>query len=250
MKPAPFFASLLLFVTACQKSPALVEEPRAEININFTAKAGADDLNFNRQLQNRYGELFTVTAFKYYLHGIKFSGERGFQNLEINDGHVLIDHEQPAATILTGILPHGVYNKIELIVGVDSSRNYSGAQTGALDPLHGMFWTWSSGYIMAKLEGNSPVAATINNAYEYHIGGFSGNNNVLQKISLNLPTPLTINSDGASYRLSLNADVMKWFEGANVLKIADDPVIIMPGSKAVAISANYAQMFSAHIMPD
>jgi hypothetical protein len=47
---------------------------------------------------------------------------------------------------------------IRFLLGVDSARNVSGIQTGALDPARGMFWTWNSGYVMAKIEGSSPSA--------------------------------------------------------------------------------------------
>ncbi len=74
------------------------------------------------------------------------------------------------------------------LLGVDSLHNVSGAQTDALDPAKDMFWTWNTGYVMAKLEGNSPSSALVNNKYEFHVGGFSGKYNVLKKI-LNLLFP-------------------------------------------------------------
>jgi hypothetical protein len=34
---------------------------------------------------------------------------------------------------------------IKFLLGVDSLKNVSGIQTGALDPAKGMFWTWNTG---------------------------------------------------------------------------------------------------------
>ena len=53
-------------------------------------------------------------------------------------------------------MPAGNYNSLSFLLGVDSMHNVSGAQTGALDPANDMFWTWNSGYVMAKMEGASP----------------------------------------------------------------------------------------------
>ncbi|WP_316930094.1 MbnP family protein, partial [Hymenobacter sp. IS2118] len=39
-------------------------------------------------------------------------------------------------------IPVGDYQSVSFTVGVDSARNVAGAQTGALDPNNGMFWTW------------------------------------------------------------------------------------------------------------
>jgi len=50
-----------------------------------------------------------------------------------------------------------------------------------------MFWTWNSGYIMAKLEGTSPVSSQPNNKFEYHIGGFREPVNVVSKVRVAFP---------------------------------------------------------------
>lgn len=75
------------------------------------------------------------------------------------------------------------YDSITFLIGVDSLHNVSGAQTGALDPVNDMFWTWNSGYVMAKLEGNSSSSPQMNQKFEYHIGGYSGKHNVVKKLS-------------------------------------------------------------------
>ena len=43
-------------------------------------------------------------------------------------------------------------------LGVDSLRNVTGVQTGALDPAMDMYWTWNTGYVMAKLEAAAQQA--------------------------------------------------------------------------------------------
>lgn len=94
---------------------------------------------------------------------------------ELNSYH-LINEEGTASKSFSFFVMPTQYNSLSFLIGVDSLKNVSGAQTGGLDPLNGMFWTWNTGYIMFKMEGNSPSSSVVNNKIEYHIGGFSGAN--------------------------------------------------------------------------
>ena len=62
----------------------------------------------------------------------------------------------------------------DLYLGVDSVLNYNGVHEGALDPINGMYWTWQTGYINCKLEGNI-ICDSSRKSFEYHIGGYSTN---------------------------------------------------------------------------
>ncbi|MNY06961.1 hypothetical protein D3C86_1397440 [compost metagenome] len=77
---------------------------------------------------------------------------------------------------LSGV-PHGEYTEVSYVLGVDSLRNVSGAQSGDLSPALGMFWSWNSGYIMLKAEGLSPNSDS--GSFAYHLGGFSGKDNIV-----------------------------------------------------------------------
>ena len=59
-------------------------------------------------------------------------------------------------------------------LGVDSLTNSNGAMGGDLDPTKGMYWTWQTGYIHFKLEGNI-ICDSSRKSFEYHIGGYSSN---------------------------------------------------------------------------
>ncbi|NJL13328.1 MAG: hypothetical protein HC913_10220 [Microscillaceae bacterium] len=56
-------------------------------------------------------------------------------------------------------------------IGVDSLHNHGGSQTGALDPLNGMFWTWTQGYIFVRIEGYYAHPKGAKGGFVYHIGG-------------------------------------------------------------------------------
>ena len=140
-------------------------------------------------------------------------------------------------------IPAGVYRGVRMLVGVDSTRNVSGVQSGALDPANGMFWTWNSGYIFAKLEAKSPVSTAPLQNVTYHIGGFKAAQSSLQWVVLNFPSSITLSDTGKAH-VELSADLDKWFNASNAIKIANEPFCMDPGSLAQRISTNYAHMFT------
>ncbi len=140
------------------------------------------------------------------------------------------------------------FKSLSFTIGVDSLYNVSGVQTGDLDPVKGMFWTWNSGYIMAKLEGTSPVSSQPNNNFEFHIGGYKAGQNTVQKIILDLPENL-LPANASTGVITIAADANKWFSAVHELRIATQPVCTQPGKLSVAFSENYAQMFSI-VMPN
>jgi len=107
-----------------------------------------------------------------------------------------------------------------------------------------MFWTWNSGYIMAKLEGSSPVSNQPDSRFEYHIGGFKNHENEVKKILLAFPGSETLDiSSGKSSTVKITADANAWFDAVNPISIATNPVCSTPGSLAKLIAENYYHMF-------
>lgn len=108
-----------------------------------------------------------------------------------------------------------------------------------------MFWTWNSGYIMAKLEGNSPLSNEADNRIQYHIGGFKQADNVLKKVVLPFPCNTALEFLANSYAtITITANVNAWFNNPNDLYIAQVPVCMTPGDLSKKIASNYSKMFS------
>ncbi|MEP6628244.1 MAG: MbnP family protein [Ginsengibacter sp.] len=191
---------------------------------------------------NSFGENYTINKFRYYISNISFKGaEKNFG--EKNSFH-LIDESVLESQSFSFSVPEGSYSSLNFLLGVDSLHNVSGAQTGELDPAKDMFWTWNSGYVMAKLEGNSPSSSLVNHKYEFHIGGYSGKYNVLKNIELHFPENKTIKvTAGQEIEIQIVADVDTWWQNTNDIKIAERANIMTPGKFALAISENYANMF-------
>jgi hypothetical protein len=186
----------------------------------------------------------TFTKFKYYISNIKLVKADGFSFSE-NESYHLIDEETAASKMISiSNVPFGSYSGISFMIGVDSTRNVSGSQTGALDPALGMFWTWNSGYIMAKLEGNSNQSGASTKTILYHVGGFKGINSVLKTISPSFNGATANVSSTVSPEVHIKCDVMEWFKNPNTINLTTLHTIHMPGANAKLIADNYADMFS------
>ena len=61
----------------------------------------------------------------------------------------------------------------EVYFGVDAKMSDNPDFRGALDPIHGMYWTWQSGFIHLKMEATISRQGSAKQKLEYHIGGFS-----------------------------------------------------------------------------
>jgi hypothetical protein len=197
------------------------------------------DVNYT----NPFGEKYTINKFRYYISKISFIQDSKIFGM--NSSIYLIDEGKVDSKSISLKVPAGNYSSLNFQIGVDSIYNVSGAQTGSLDPTKDMFWTWNTGYVMAKLEGISPASKVVNGKYEFHIGGFSGKNNVLKTVNLPFPqNKPVLFAAGKTTEIIITADVDAWFQNPHDMKIADKPAINSPGKFAVAMSENYADMFT------
>ncbi len=232
------FFTLIAFA-ACKKDDP---EKSFPVNISFHNKVGAADLTLNSTYTDPFGESITITNFKYYITNISFITTNGAE-IKIPDTYYLVDEKSPSSKTISLTAGSNEFKGMRFLIGVDSTRNVSGVQTGSLDPANGMFWTWNTGYIQAKLEGTSPVSTEPFSEVAYHIGGFRTGENTIREINLNFPNPLILNTT-ASSEIIIHADAMKWFNAAHEIKIAGQAACHSPGNLAVSIADNYARMFS------
>lgn len=210
--------------------------------MRFTNTAGTQLLQLNTgSYTTVHGDQVTISKFNYYISNVRFNNANGSVYAESNSYHLVQQSDPASSSFNLANIPAGTYNSISFMIGVDSLHNVSGAQSGALDPTNGMFWDWNTGYIMAKMEGTSPQSAGTNNAFVYHIGGFSGANNSVHTVTLNLSTPLTITRNNQSV-VNLHADALSWF-GPNTIDLSTLYFIMNVSADSKKISDNYANMF-------
>lgn len=142
----------------------------AKVTINFSNEVDGQALVVGTgQYQNAAGNLYKADLLKYYITNITFIKA---DSTEYNIGNYsLIDASNTASsTIDASTLPQGTYTKMRFLLGVDSLRNHSGAQDGALDPANGMIWTWSTGYIFYKHEGTYIDNSQTEQGLMFHYG--------------------------------------------------------------------------------
>lgn len=123
-------------------------------------------------IQSITGDTLNLDLFSYYLSNIKLRKSDGTWWSQENS-YYLIQSTNDGDLTLSNV-PVGDYTAIQYTLGVDSTRNVSGAQTGALSPSLGMFWSWNTGYIFIKAEGTSPNIDAANQSFAFHLAGFSG----------------------------------------------------------------------------
>ncbi len=233
--------TIVILLFSCQKD--LSDQTGAStLKLSFRILNNGEPLSTTEQYVNNSGETYRVDVFKFYVSNITLRNSAQEITRE-KDSYHLVDFANAESRELNIEVQNGSYPQLEFTIGVDSARNVSGAQTGALDPMLGMFWTWNSGYIFAKLEGQSPQSTALRQSFTYHIGGFKKGENAQRTIVLNMPADKPIQI-GKTNLVIIDVDLAKWFDGAQTLSIAKDPSIMTPGGISLKIADNYATMFS------
>ncbi len=246
------FALSSLFLSGCKKEEEIVVEPpissggSGSMTIDLKAMFGDSvlELNTGEQYTTANGDQVDVSMFKFYISNIvltKASGETWAQS----ESYYLCNAADLSTMRFTiPNVPTGEYNQISFMIGVDSLRNVSGTQAGALDPANNMFWTWSSGYIFMKFEGNSPQSTSGGNNVTYHIGGYAGANRGQRMVSLPLTTTTALVTESTTPQIFLEADAGELFESPNTVNIATLSFAMSVNANSKMIADNYANMFS------
>jgi len=239
----PIFLAIAFTNSSYQKK-ITAKEKTGTLKITFINTVKGNPLQLNEaSYTNPFAEQYTVSKFKYYVSNIAVAFPDGI--LTEKESYHLIDESKPESLSFSFYASVNTYHSLLFMLGVDSIKNVSGAQTGALDPLNDMFWTWNTGYVMAKMEGNSPQSTIVNSKVEFHIGGFSGADNVLKKLKLNFPAGQALEiRESKTSEIVIEADLDKWWQDPNDLKIANNALCTTPGSLAKKIADNYSKMFS------
>jgi len=180
------------------------------------------------------GDTVTVSTFRCYLTQVVLEFADGTHYTEPDSYHLLDAEKEESWLIVLANVPDKRIRSLSLSIGVDSAASVSGALGGDLDPILGMYWAWNSGYINAKIEGNSPRCQSAKHAFEFHIGGFMPPFQTLRRISLPVDTGV---ASGAT--LSLEADIATWFVGTD---LATTSSVLVPGKAAAVMADAYKRM--------
>jgi hypothetical protein len=247
-----FLAALLaVTVIACKKDP---DEPAptptpaptsGSLKLKFEAMVGDSDLVFNTEYyKNANLDSFTVSIFRYYISNVILTKSDN-STYVVPNSYFKVDHNTTGKNVVTmSTIPFASYKSVQFIIGVDSTRNVSGAQSGDL-AVSDMFWSWSTGYIFGKFEGTSPKSIATGNSLTYHIGGFKVPNSGIRTVNLSFGSSTANVSASITPEVHITSDLAKWFNGAGgMINFATLNTIMSPGANSVKIADNYQAMFT------
>lgn len=211
-------------------------------------------MQLNKKYKNPFGETFEISRFRFYAGKFApiYSTAENQTNKKIihpkptssneNPNYRLIDFSDSASTFFFLGAPEGICTGIRFQLGIDSADQNNGAQTGALDPVNGMFWTWNSGYVAFKLEGFSPESNQPAHLIAYHIGGYRSPDDTHWEIKLN-------GSDSTGFavfntiEIEIAVELDYFFDGMMPIHIKDISTCTTPGELAHKLSENFAAAF-------
>ena len=237
------FAMALCFLVSCTKNE--VVEPASQAVGSFTLEmeyvwgemGQTQPFALNQTLVHpSTQDSLTFNTFKHYLSAVVLQNTDGSEYIVPNSFY-LLDLSNPSSLKITlEDVPAGDYQSIHLVFGVDSLHNVSGAQEGALDPANGMFWSWNSGYIMLKAEGQSPNAE--DGSFAFHLGGFKGENKVVEEKHLSFRNGELLSiTPIANPTVHLMLNPAQLF--ANQGSLSNGSRVHMPGAKAKQMASPF-----------
>jgi hypothetical protein len=251
---------ILLIILATTGSFAQAQPPAnstTKFTIHFQNVVGKEILKLkDTYYTNAGGEKFNVTTFNYFISNIKLQRKNGTEHSIPQDStYYLVKESDARSKDIILRVPADDYTTITFIVGVDSLMSTSDLtdRTGALDisggMLDGMYWTWNSGYLFVKFEGESEQAKidqTGRHKFRYHIGGYGGYKkaslNNIKTVKLALPEAKATKQN-AQVSVTIQADALKIFDGKTPIRIADNATVMF-GEQSKVVADNYSMMFS------
>ena len=171
-----------------------------------------------------------IDRLRFYLSDISVSNS--LENQEnMGERFMLIDLENPSSLKRQlSLRKDQTWDSIHFQLGVDSTTQMKGAQAGDLDPMHGMYWSWRSGYINFKCEGSSPICPARKNEFVFHIGGFQTPFNTIQSVTLPLRADTIV----------IQIDLTPLFTD---VKVKQNYQVMSPSAKAVNFANQLPSLF-------
>ncbi len=241
------FSAITLLLVSCKKEEVtpIEETPTSTtgtvaINLEHTFGMNTEAFKLDTfYVHPMNGDSMKFSTYKYYISNFKMKKADGTWWIH-PESYFLVDlSNESSAYLQLGSIPVGEYTEMQYTLGVDSLRNVSGAQSGALSTTNNMFWSWNSGYVMIKAEGLSPNAEM--GDFAFHLGGFSGANNTVEtKTVLFTANNLTISPDKKSeVHFKVNT-AMTWCTSGSC---AGTSMIMMPGTLATQMANDFHDGF-------
>lgn len=197
MKKLLYLSTLILLLSNCRQDTEITPCPLPQVvpfQINFTHLYDGDSLKYQKTFTSPQGNPIWFNNKKYYLSNLKAIHNDGsfyeFSKIE------LIDLESGPSYPVLDSLPEGDYSGFEFSLGVDSIMNNQDPNLWPFDhPLHvsnAMYWTWSTMYIFAQIEGQEVDG---NDTIDFFI--HAGTNSLFRP-NIKVNTSFTVSKNGSA----------------------------------------------------
>lgn len=220
-----------MLVIGCKDDPETDDttptpNPGTEKGITFTT-TGSLTVNMSHKFKDQAllfapqqyvtdaNDTIKLTELAYYITNIELTTKQG---TKVNLGNAnLVRFIPPTPNAFTvNNIPAGTYTNISYLIGVDSTRNCSGAQEGDLDPNYEMFWEWNTGYIFARVKGRFSYNEL---PYTLDIGGTPNIMSASHALT-------AYSKSGTAANVHLTMDVAKVFNTPNMYNLKTDSTAI------------------------
>jgi hypothetical protein len=230
--------------TEPEQDPAPTEEVKGKLLVEMDNKVEDEVLVFNKYYLDARGDSFLVKKLNYFISNIVLTREDN-STFSVPESYFIIRHPDSRSFTLNNI-PPGNYKSVSLMLGVDSARNASGAQTGVLDQATAgdMYWTWNSGYVFFKLEGSAPRSNGSSKSISYHIGGFGGEYKAQRSFQIGFGSSRAVIGPDKVPRLTLKTDLQEFFRTPTLIDVSTQYYMMSPGAGAKLYADNYADIIS------
>lgn len=203
-----------ILLVSCDKEETKIPVSNSKttnLTINFNNTIDGVSINsVSSQYTNAAKNKYSVSLLKYYVTNIVLVSENNEEFFAKN--YNLVDMDRPEQNTFTLLdVPCAKYTKMKFIQGVDSIRNKSGLQDGFLDPSFGMLWTWNTGYIFFKHEGNYIDSLNQTKPLRFHLGTSPARGFV------EFPLPSVEINSSSTKKLSINFDLNKAYSAKKII---------------------------------
>jgi len=181
-------------------------EKTATLQVKLNPTFGDDSINLFEPLLDESGKpFFQLTKLYFYISDLKLDEEAATEEI------MLVDLEDPNLNIGVTDIKAGTYSSVTMGLGVDKRWNYE--DPASFDNEHplgfdhsGNHWSWTTGYIFYKVEGNYSTQndGNLDGGFLFHMG----TDDLYRTITID--KDFTVEADGTA-EIALNIDFEKMF---------------------------------------
>lgn len=201
------FFLLLIFVFACQDK----EEETADLQMEFTHKAGVDIFKYENIYENKAGNAFSLRLWRTYISKIELTKTDGEVYAVPDSYHLIEPLENSKFNLDFSDIPSGNYQSIQFYIGVADEANLSDDVVGDLDPSNNMAWNWTVGYKFIRMDGEFEDKLGNRRGVVAHIGKPIN----LKSQLFTFEQPIAIS--GSSNKLSFDVSLLEAFENPHTI---------------------------------